>query len=80
MPADTAPPRRTQAERVAESDTRMLQAALRLVATRGYSQATLEAIGAESGYSRGLVSHQRRSVPASTCVLTPGNKAWASRR
>lgn len=58
MPADTAPPRRTQAERVAESDTRMLQAALRLVATRGYSQATLEAIGAESGYSRGLVSHR----------------------
>lgn len=58
MPADTPPQRRTQAERVAESDTRMLQAALRIVATRGYSQATLEAIGVEAGYSRGLVSHR----------------------
>ncbi len=60
-PAETVPdtaPRRTQAERVAESDTRMLQAAMRLVATRGYAQTTLEAIGAESGYSRGLVSHR----------------------
>jgi AcrR family transcriptional regulator len=53
-----APPRRTQAERVAESDTRMLQAAMSLVATRGYMQTTLEAIGVEAGYSRGLVSHR----------------------
>lgn len=62
MPAektvDSPPQRRTQAERVAESDTRMLQAAMSLVATRGYAQTTLEAIGAESGYSRGLVSHR----------------------
>jgi len=61
MPAEKTldtPPRRTQAERVAESDTRMLQAAMSLVATRGYAQTTLEAIGAESGYSRGLVSHR----------------------
>jgi AcrR family transcriptional regulator len=58
MPADTLPQRRTQAERVAESDTRMLQAAMRLVATRGYTQTTLEAIGVEAGYSRGLVSHR----------------------
>lgn len=62
MPAektvDSPPHRRTQAERVAESDTRMLQAAMSLVATRGYAQTTLEAIGAESGYSRGLVSHR----------------------
>lgn len=62
MPAekliDAPPPRRTQAERVAESDTRMLQAAMRLVAERGYMQTTLEAIGVEAGYSRGLVSHR----------------------
>ncbi|MET0335081.1 MAG: TetR/AcrR family transcriptional regulator [Rhizobacter sp.] len=55
---DVAPARRTQAERVAESDTRMLQAAMRLVASRGYAQTTLEAIGLEAGYSRGLVSHR----------------------
>lgn len=62
MPASKtveAPPvRRTQAERVAESDTRMLQAAMQLVASRGYANTTLEAIGAEAGYSRGLVSHR----------------------
>ena len=60
MPEHTleAPTRRTQAERVAESDTRMLQAAMLLVATRGYMQTTLEAIGTEAGYSRGLVSHR----------------------
>lgn len=60
MPERTleAPTRRTQAERVAESDTRMLQAAMFLVATRGYMQTTLEAIGVEAGYSRGLVSHR----------------------
>lgn len=52
------PARRTQAERVAESDTRMLDAAMRLVASRGYMQTTLEAIGVEAGYSRGLVSHR----------------------
>lgn len=62
MPADKTldnpPQRRTQAERVAESDTRMLQAAMSLVASRGYTQTTLEAIGVEAGYSRGLVSHR----------------------
>jgi AcrR family transcriptional regulator len=36
----------------------MLQAAMRLVASRGYAQTTLEAIGVEAGYSRGLVSHR----------------------
>ena len=51
-------PRRTQAERVAESDRRMLDAAMRLIATRGYTQTTLEAIGVEAGYSRGLVQHR----------------------
>ena len=52
------PLRRTQAERVAESDRRMLDAALRLIATRGYTQTTLEAIGLEAGYSRALVQHR----------------------
>jgi AcrR family transcriptional regulator len=55
---EAPPPRRTQAERVAESDTRMLQAAMQLVASRGYAHTTLEAIGVEAGYSRGLVSHR----------------------
>lgn len=55
----TAPKsRRTQAERVAESDRRMLEAATHLIAKNGYTQTTLEAIGVEAGYSRGLVQHR----------------------
>lgn len=58
---DAAPvkrPRRTQAERVAESDRRLMAAATRLIATRGYTHTTLEATGIEAGYSRGLVQHR----------------------
>lgn len=36
----------------------MIEAAMNLVATRGYLYTTLEAIGIEAGYSRGLVSHR----------------------
>lgn len=57
--AGTAPrPRRTQPERVAESDARMLAAALRLIGERGYRGTSLAAIGEAAGYSRGLV-HER---------------------
>src|SRR5262245_38936796 len=50
--------RRTQHERVAESDRRMLAAALRLIGERGYRGTSLAAIGEAAGYSRGLV-HER---------------------
>lgn len=50
--------RRTQAERVAESERRMLEAATRLIAAHGYTLTTLEAIGIEAGYSRGLAQHR----------------------
>jgi AcrR family transcriptional regulator len=50
--------RRTQAERVAESDRRLFEAATHLIAKHGYTQTTLEAIGVEAGYSRGLVQHR----------------------
>lgn len=50
--------RRTQAERVAESDHRLMEAAIRLVARVGYTHTTLESIGVEAGYSRGLVQHR----------------------
>ncbi len=56
--AATRGKRRSQAERVAESDRRMLEAATRLIARHGYSQTTLESIGVEAGYSRGLVQHR----------------------
>jgi len=51
-------PRRTQAERVAESDGKLLSAALRLIGERGYRGTSLAAIGEAAGYSRGLV-HER---------------------
>lgn len=50
--------RRTQAERVAESDRKLLSAALRLIGERGYRGTSLAAIGEAAGYSRGLV-HER---------------------
>jgi AcrR family transcriptional regulator len=56
--AAPARPRRTQQERVAESDQRMLAAALRLIVERGYRGTSLAAIGEAAGYSRGLV-HER---------------------
>lgn len=58
--ADPSRPRvrRTQAERVAESDRRLIKAAIRLIARVGYTHTTLESIGVEAGYSRGLVQHR----------------------
>jgi AcrR family transcriptional regulator len=67
-PRDTSPsvdlrpgakaPRRTQSERVAESDRKVLAAALQLIGERGYRGTSLAAIGEKAGYSRGLV-HER---------------------
>lgn len=50
--------RRTQAERTAMSEDRLLKAALELISERGYDRTTLQAIGEAAGYSRGLVSHR----------------------
>jgi AcrR family transcriptional regulator len=50
--------RRTQAERTALSEDRLLVAALELISERGYDRTTLQAIGDAAGYSRGLVSHR----------------------
>ncbi|MEN2473455.1 TetR/AcrR family transcriptional regulator [Burkholderia sp. GS2Y] len=58
MTANTPRVRRTQAERVAESDRRLMEAAIRLIARVGYTHTTLESIGIEAGYSRGLVQHR----------------------
>jgi len=48
---------RTQAERTALAETRMVGAAVELLNTVGIQGTTLIAIGEKSGYSRGLVSH-----------------------
>lgn len=53
-----APARRTQAERRDESERRLLDATARVVAERGVSSATFEAIGRSAGYSRGLATQK----------------------
>lgn len=50
--------RRTQEERTALSDQRMLEAAIGLIVEVGIAGTTLAAIGERAGYSRGLVTHR----------------------
>ena len=48
---------RTQAERSATANRRMLRAARQLVARQGYTRTTLAQVGKEAGYSGGLVRY-----------------------
>jgi len=48
---------RTQAERTALAEDRMIGAAIELLNTVGIEGATLKAIGEKAGYSRGLATH-----------------------
>lgn len=50
------PLRRTQAQRTALSDARMLDAAVQLIVVRGAMGTTLKEVGELAGYSRGLAS------------------------
>ena len=49
---------RTQAERTALSDARMLEAAIELICERGGAGTTLKDVGERAGYSRGLASYR----------------------
>lgn len=53
-----APVRRTQEERTALSDRRLVSAAVALLIEKGIAGTTLAAIGERAGYSRGLVTHR----------------------
>jgi AcrR family transcriptional regulator len=55
---EEAPQRRTQAQRRAESERNILQAAAELIAEQGVGAATLEKVGARAGYSRGLATQK----------------------
>ncbi|MGO4255381.1 TetR/AcrR family transcriptional regulator [Marmoricola sp. RAF53] len=57
-------PRRTQAERRAESERRLLDAAAALVVERGIEGTSLAEIGRVAGYSHGLVHHRFGSKEA----------------
>jgi AcrR family transcriptional regulator len=48
---------RTQVERTAQARRRLLRAAIKLLAERGYTGTTLAEIGRAAGLSRGLVTH-----------------------
>lgn len=50
--------RRTQAQRTALSDARMLEAAVQLICERGTAGTTLKDVGERAGYSRGLASYR----------------------
>ncbi len=50
--------RRTQAERTARSDARMLDAAVALIGQRGTAGTTLKEVGEQAGYSRGLAGYR----------------------
>lgn len=50
--------RRTQIERREDSERRLLEAALTIVARTGTMRLTLAEVGAEAGYSRGLATHR----------------------
>jgi len=56
--ADSAPKRRTQEERKAESERQIIRAAIRIFARQGYLRTTLNEVGEEAGYTGGLVSHR----------------------
>jgi len=63
--ARTIPPteRRTQAQRRAESEHRILQAAAELFGEQGYVDTTMEQIGARAGFSAALIARKFGSKP-----------------
>ncbi|MBM9469266.1 TetR/AcrR family transcriptional regulator [Nakamurella leprariae] len=72
--------RRTQAERRARTEHRVLEATLRLIAHHGSGAVTLAKVGVEAGYSRGIVTHQfgsrdelltRAAQYAQTAIASP---------
>ncbi|WGL17452.1 TetR/AcrR family transcriptional regulator [Microbulbifer bruguierae] len=53
--------RMTQAERSAQSDRQMFDAAIRLIVDQGPQRATLAEIGTSAGYSRGLAAYRYKT-------------------
>jgi len=69
---------RTQAERTATAETRMVLAAIDLLNTVGIQGTTLVAIGENAGYSRGLATHHFGSKSGLfTTVLKRLSSAWS---
>ncbi|WP_293043898.1 TetR/AcrR family transcriptional regulator [Mycobacterium sp.] len=62
MSDDSTPRRRrTQRERVAESTSRLVAAAIQLIAEKGFSNTSIAEIGERAGYSRSMVQSRYRT-------------------
>ncbi|WP_084531389.1 TetR/AcrR family transcriptional regulator [Nocardia miyunensis] len=61
--------RRTQAERVAESSRRLIDAAIALIAEQGFERTTAAEIGERAGYSRNMVRDRYGSKEAVLEIL-----------
>ena len=72
--------RRTQAERRAESDSRMLRAATELIAKHGSAGVSLAKIGVAAGYSRGLPTERYGSKSNLLEAVIDASDAWFQRR
>lgn len=71
--------RMTQAERTAQSDARMLEAAKELIAEHGTHNTTLREVGEKAGYSRGLASNRFGSKEGLFGQLVRDfNRRWAA--
>jgi AcrR family transcriptional regulator len=60
----STPSRRTQRERVEESSRRLAEAAIELIAEKGYSNTSAREIGVRAGYSRAMVAERFGSKEA----------------
>jgi AcrR family transcriptional regulator len=56
-PEPVNPPRRTQRERRARTERRLIDATIELIARDGVRAASVAAVGQAAGYSRGIVTH-----------------------
>ncbi len=68
MPASRSPsrPRRSQAERSADTREKLIQAAITCLHRTGYSATTISTVADEAGVSRGAITHQ---FPAKTDLM-----------
>ena len=72
--------RRTQAQRRDESEQKLLRAAGDVIAERGVTAATFEAIGAQAGYSRGLATQKFGSKQGMIEALRGGEGGVSDRQ
>jgi AcrR family transcriptional regulator len=61
--------RKTHAQRLELSDSRMFDAAVRLIVEQGTSKTTLKAVGESAGYSRGLAGSRFNSKNGLFCFV-----------